>query len=175
MTDGAESEAWPIAELIETARLRLEPLRVDDAAEMATVLDDERLHEFTGGRPATAAELRSRYARLAAGRSPDGTQGWLNWVVRDRGSGVALGTVQATLWRNGSLTAELAWVIAATYQGQGYAKEAAAGMVGWLLGHGVLGLVAHVHPDHVASGRVARGLGLRPTEVIENGEVCWVR
>lgn len=170
-----EAAAWPIATLIETDRLWLEPLRVDHATELAAVLDDERLHDFIGGRPATAAELRSRYARLEAGRSPDGTQGWLNWAVRDRRTGVAVGTVQATLWRNGTLTAEIAWVIAASHQGRGYAKEAAAAMVGWLGQHGVLDFVAHIHPDHAASTGVARHLGLRPTDVIEDGEVRWVR
>jgi RimJ/RimL family protein N-acetyltransferase len=170
-----QAGAWPIAALIETERLRLEPLRVDHATELAAVLDDERLHEFIGGRPATAAELRSRYARLEAGRSPDGSQGWLNWVVRDRRAGVAVGTVQATLWRNGRLTAEIAWVIAAAHQGRGYAKEAAAAMVAWLGQQGVLGFVAHIHPDHAASSGVARHLGLRPTDVIEDGEIRWVR
>ena len=34
---------------------------------MVAVLGDERLHEFIGGRPATPAELRERYARLGAG------------------------------------------------------------------------------------------------------------
>jgi len=161
--------------LIETARLRLEPLQVDHATEMAGALQDERLHEFTGGRPATAAELRARYARLASGRSPDGSQGWLNWVVRHRGSGTAVGTVQATLWRNGELTAEIAWVIATAHQGRGYAKEAAAAMVDWLGGQGVLGFVAQIHPDHAASGAVARNLGLSPSDAVEDGEVRWVR
>ena len=34
--------------VIETARLRLAPLRPEDADEMAEVLGDERLHEFMG-------------------------------------------------------------------------------------------------------------------------------
>jgi RimJ/RimL family protein N-acetyltransferase len=171
----ARARAWPIAALIETDRLQLEPLRVDHATELATVLDDERLHEFIGGRPATTAELRSRYTRLEAGRSPDGSQGWLNWVVRDRGAGVAVGTVQATLGRTGGLTAEIAWVIAAARQGRGYATEAAAAMVARLEQQSVRGFVAHIHPDHAASNRVARHLGLRPTNVMEDGEVRWVR
>ena len=189
--------AWPVATVIETERLRLEPLRVDHAMELAAVLDDERLHQFIGGRPATEAELRSRYASLVAGWSPDGSQGWLNWVVRERGAGtgsvagaglgsavgtgvgagvgVAVGTVQATLWFEGKLAAEIAWVIATRYQGRGYAKEAAAAMIAWLGQQGVRAFIAHIHRDHAASSGVARYLGLRPTEVVEDGEVRWVR
>lgn len=166
---------WPEAEVIETLRLLLEPLRVDHAAEMATVLDDERLHAFIGGRPATREELRARYIRLVAGHSPDGSQGWLNWVVRHRGSGVAVGTVQATLTRNGAVTAEVAWVIATPHQRQGYAKEATAAMTEWLRSRGVEAFVAHVHPTHEASINVARYLGLTPTDTVEDGEVRWIR
>jgi RimJ/RimL family protein N-acetyltransferase len=66
-------------------------------------------------------------------------------------------------------------VIAAARQGRGYAKEAAAAMVAWLEQQSVRGFVAHIYPDHAASNRVARHLGLRPTNVMEDGEVRWVR
>ncbi|MFG2101411.1 GNAT family N-acetyltransferase [Micromonospora echinaurantiaca] len=167
---------WPAAEIIGTERLVLEPLRVDHAAELAPLLNDPVLHEYIGGRPATPDELRERYRRQVTGRSPDGSQGWLNWVVRHRDTGAAVGTVQATLRLDGDRpVAELAWVIAAPQQGRGYAGEATAGMVGWLEGHGVQALLAHVHPDHRASARVAERLGLRATEVVVDGEIRWAR
>ena len=50
-----------VLEVIETARLSLEPLRADHAAEMAPLLDDEALHRYIGGHPATQRELRDRY------------------------------------------------------------------------------------------------------------------
>ena len=34
-------------------------------------------------------------------------------------------------------------------------------------------VVAHMHPDHVASQRVAAALGLRPTDRLVDGEVEW--
>jgi hypothetical protein len=42
-----------------------------------------------------------------------------------------------------------------------------------LLAQGVRRVVAHVHPDHVASQRVAAALGLRPTPVVVDCEVEW--
>src|SRR5947199_4579863 len=55
---------WP------TGRLDLEPLAVAHAAELAPLLDDAALHEFTGGTPLSEAALTARYTRLAARRSP---------------------------------------------------------------------------------------------------------
>jgi hypothetical protein len=47
---------------------------VAHAAELAPLLDDTALHEFTGGAPLSAAALAVRYARLAARRSPEVTR-----------------------------------------------------------------------------------------------------
>jgi RimJ/RimL family protein N-acetyltransferase len=165
---------WPVAEVIETDRLILEPLRVGHAAEMAPALDDVRLHRYIGGRPASVDQLWERYRRQSVGWSPDGTEGWLNWVVRHRASGAAVGTVQATVSRIGDLLqAELAWVVATGHQRRGYAAEAAAGMAGWLRGQGIDRFVAHVHPAHRASQRVAERLGLVRTDLLVEGETRW--
>ena len=80
-----------------TERLDLEPLAVAHAAELAPLLDDPSLHEFTGGAPLSAAALAARYARLAGRRSPGGDQMWGNWAVRVHATGTVAGTVQATL------------------------------------------------------------------------------
>ncbi|WP_137754776.1 GNAT family N-acetyltransferase [Agrococcus sp. SGAir0287] len=160
------------AEPIRTARLLLEPLRVAHADEAAVAFDDVALHAFTGGAPATADELRSRYARQVAGRSPDGSQLWCSWMVRDA-SRVLVGTVQATVAGDGS-TAEVAWVVATDHQGRGIATEAAVALAAWLRARGVHELVAHVHPEHAASVAVARAIGLAPTTTIVDGEVRWV-
>lgn len=160
--------------MIETARLVLEPLRVEHAAEMAPLLDDVALHRYIGGRPASVDELWERYRRQSLGRSPDGTEGWLNWVMRCRASGEPVGTVQATISRHGQRRqAELAWVVATPCQRLGYAAEAAAGMADWLRARGIQLLVAYVHPEHRASARVAERLGLTRTDVVVEGEARW--
>lgn len=166
---------WLAAEPIETARLTLEPLRREHAEEMFGVLDDVRLHDFVGGDPLTRPQLRERYRRLADGHSPDGREGWLNWMLRVRDAGALVGTVQATLRQEpGGQSAELAWVVAVTAQGHGYATEAAAGMVAWLARRGVTRFVARIRPDHGASRAVAEGAGLRPTARVIAGETLWL-
>ena len=158
-----------------TDRLDLEPLTADHAAELAPVLDDVALHEFIGGAPLPAAGLAQRYARLAARRSPDGRYLWGNWVMRVRGTGNAIGTVQVTMPAGGPAAgaAEVAWVVGVQAQGGGYAKEAACGLVALLLAAGWT-VAAHIHPAHLASQRVARAAGLSPTEEVHDGEVRWV-
>ena len=145
------------------------------AAELALLLDDAALQEFTGGTPLSGAALAARYARLAARRSPGGDKLWGNWVIRVRATGAAAGTVQATLPAAGPASgpAEVAWVVARAAQGRGYASEAARSLVtvlrqaGWTV-------IAHIHPRHHASQQVARAAGFVPTACIHDGETRWV-
>jgi RimJ/RimL family protein N-acetyltransferase len=164
----------PIAETIETERLTLEPLAVAHAEEMAEVLADPALHDFMGGEPATTAELRDRYQRLVAGPAPFHQEGWLNWIVRRRADGQAVGTVQATVTPGaGGPQAAVAWVIGTPYQGRGLAAESAVALIGWLRDRSVTDILASIHPDNVASAGVARRTGLRPTEQHAGDEVIW--
>ena len=172
---GRLTAPWPRAQPLTTRRLVLEPLHPDHARELAPVLADPALHEFTGGEPESEAQLHARYTRQAAGQSPDGTRGWLNWVVRDRASLAPVGTIQATISdADDGRCAELAWVIATSRQGEGLATEAAGAAKDWLRARGVTRFVAHVHPNHGASAAVARHLGLAATEARHAGEVRWV-
>jgi RimJ/RimL family protein N-acetyltransferase len=172
----APAAPWPRAAALSTKRLALEPLRPGHARELAPVLDDPALHAYTGGRPATEEELRARFTRQAAGHSPDGTEGWLNWVARDRATGEPVGLVQATIAEDAdrTRTAALAWVVATSRQGEGLATEAARAAMDWLRERGVARFAANIHPDHAASAAVARHLGLAPTDALSDGEVRWV-
>jgi RimJ/RimL family protein N-acetyltransferase len=137
------------------------------------VLGDQQLHEFTGGRPATLAELRDRFAGLAAG-STDPDEVWLNWIVRRRADSGPVGTVQATLsTHEGCSRAHVAWLIGVEWQNRGFASEAAEALVGWLRAHGVEEILAHIHRDHRASALVAARAGLQPTDDEVDGEQVW--
>ncbi len=168
-------EDWPEAPMLQTARLSLEPLSVDHAREMVSVLDDPRLFAFTGGSPSTLDELRQRYRRQVTGWSPDRRERWLNWIVRERGTGQAIGTTQATITIDGdAVIGEVAWIVGSRHQRRGYAREAAAAMAAWLREQGARSLFAEIHPEHEASMSVARHLGLKPgEEILESGETRW--
>jgi RimJ/RimL family protein N-acetyltransferase len=165
---------WPAADVVETPRLRLEPLTTAHTVELHPVLADPALYAVTGGAPPTPGELRDRHGRQAAGASPDGSQGWLNWVLRLRDTGAVAGFVQATVRRDGDvLAADLAWLVGTAVQGRGLATEAALAVVEELRGRGVARFGAWVHPGHAASGAVARRCGLVPTGQVRDGEVHW--
>jgi RimJ/RimL family protein N-acetyltransferase len=158
---------------IETERLRLLPLRVDDAEEMAVVLSEPTLYEFIGGEPPTPPELRELYARWIAGPTRD-REAWHNWAIRLVADGTLIGHVQATVLRRGA-EADIAWILGVPWQGRGYATEAAIGMARWLEAFGVGTITAHVHPRHRASAGVAARAGFEPTDEVEGGEVVWRR
>jgi RimJ/RimL family protein N-acetyltransferase len=167
------AEPWPAIEPLQTPRLQLEPLRVEDAAEMAVVLSGPELYTHTGGAPPSEAELVERYERQVRGVSADGSQGWLNWVLRLRGDGLA-GYVQATVAPTGpELGADLAWVVGRR-QGEGLASEAASAVAAWLTANGVDMLTAHIAPANAPSCAVARRLGMVPTGEVRDGEDRWI-
>ena len=155
---------------IDTARLRLDPITVDDAGELFAVLDDPKLHAFTGGSPMSRDALEKWIEFVVPGHSPDGAETWRNWVVRLRDGGQTIGTVQATIVGD---EATLAWTIGGEWQGHGYAKEAAVAVSAWVATSGVVWLRAAIHPEHAASAAVARSIGLAPTTETVDGEVVW--
>jgi RimJ/RimL family protein N-acetyltransferase len=107
---------------------------------------------------------------VVPGHSPDGSETWRNWVVRQRSDDQTIGTVQATIVGD---EATLAWTIGSDWQGHGYAKEAATAVSAWVATSGVVWLRASIHPEHEASAAVARSIGLAPTTEVVEGEVVW--
>ncbi len=68
--------------ILESARIRLEPLRKEHAEAMFPGLSNPRLYEFIADDPPASLEvLREKYTRLESRRSPSGDDRWLNWIV----------------------------------------------------------------------------------------------
>ncbi|MBB5232593.1 GNAT family N-acetyltransferase [Deinococcus budaensis] len=154
---------WDPNPPLQTARLRLEPQRAGHAGAMQAVLADPRVHAFLPSSPPDVEALRERFARLESRRSPDGREGWLNWVVFPRLDGPALGTVQATV-RPVAAEADLAYVFAPHAWGQGYGTEAVGALLSFLAGRwGVREAVAQVDTRNHASIRLLTRLGFRQT------------
>ena len=109
-----------------TPRLVLEPLVAAHAGEMFETLRDPAIYEFENEPPGSLEWLRAYYTKLESRRSADGTQRWLNWIVREPG-GPAMGFVQATVYPAGR--ADVAYVFASAHWGRGYASEAVAAMM----------------------------------------------
>ncbi|UOE21916.1 GNAT family N-acetyltransferase [Thermobifida halotolerans] len=161
------------AEPIRTARLRLDPLRVDDAAEMAEALADPALYRFLGGEPPDEERLRERYADLVAGAEEPGVS-WCTWTVRQAADGRAVGMVQAVVGPDvGGMRAVISWMVGTAWQRRGYAAEASRALMGWLRERGVGTVTAHIDPRNAPSAAVARSLGLAPSGGDHHGEDVW--
>jgi RimJ/RimL family protein N-acetyltransferase len=158
---------------LDTDRLSLVPLRPDNASEMVSVLADPDMYAFIGGGPRTVEELAAVYHRWDRG-SPRPSEVWHNWVIRRRDGEEAVGHVQATVVES-DRSADIGWMVGTMWQGRGYATEAARAIVGWLEAQGLTSISAFIHPENLASVRVAERAGLEPSDEIVDGEVAWRR
>lgn len=152
--------------------LALRPLSVEDSTEMARVLSHESLYAFTGGNPPTAEELKAQYRVQTRGHSADGSETWWNFIAVVGEDEHPVGYVQATI-RPDAGCAEIAWVIGRDFQGKRYASRAVALLRARLADEGVRTMIAHIHPGHDASHRVARSLGMQSTGESLDGEDRW--
>jgi RimJ/RimL family protein N-acetyltransferase len=110
-----------------TCTFTLENRTAAHAEELFEVLADPALYEFLDDAPPASVEaLRDRLARAETRRSPDGTEHWLNWIVRDV-SGQLAGYVQSTV--TAELDAHVAYVFARAFQGRGLASGAVRRML----------------------------------------------
>jgi ribosomal-protein-alanine N-acetyltransferase len=135
----------------------LEPQTASHAAEMFEVLSDPKIYEFENAPPASAAWLAQRFATLESRRSPDGSQRWLNWVVR-LPSGALAGYVQATIERDG--TSHIAYELASKFWRQGIGRAAVSAMLGELaVTYGVTVCCATLKARNYRSHALLQNLG----------------
>jgi RimJ/RimL family protein N-acetyltransferase len=158
-----------------TPHLLLEPLKTQHAAEMAAVLADARLYEFTGGEPPTLDKLRRRY-QLQVGGPASSDEVWANWIIRERDSGCAAGYVQATLVRDDTgWMALLGWLVGTQFQRRGFAVAAVTEVIQHLELCGIVRLQAHIADGNSASVAVATRVGFVRTDSLDDeGERVYV-
>jgi RimJ/RimL family protein N-acetyltransferase len=146
----------------------LEPLTRDHAAAMFDVLREPELYRYLDhGPPPSPEHLRGVYEELEARVSPDGSQLWLNWVVRPHGA-APVGFVQATVT---GADAWVAYVLAREHWGRGYAFQAARAVMDHLRDTcGVIRFLATVEAENERSLRLLRRLGFRAATETEARE-----
>jgi len=157
--------------LLHSPRLRLEPLEERHAEGLFTGLQEPEVHAFTDDQPPTdLAALRERYGVLALRRSPDGTQGWLNWALWCKSESAYVGYVQATVVPG---SVNLGYVVFTQYWGRGYAREALMAIMRFITEtYPGTEFVARVDARNSRSIALLRRLGFAPDDeqaVSENG------
>jgi RimJ/RimL family protein N-acetyltransferase len=144
--------------MVQKPIVTLEPRTMAHAEELFPVLAEPALYEFIDeSPPESVAALRQKLARSETRRSPDGSEHWLNWVVRDESRKIA-GYVQATVAAN--LETNVAYAIGSAFWGRGIASEAVARMLELVSAeHAVKQFFVVADRRNVKSIRLAERLG----------------
>lgn len=146
----------------------LEPQVAAHAHEMFELLSDPAIYEFENEPPPSEAWLRHRYSLLESRGSPDGTQKWLNWVVRLQ-SGELAGHVQATVLQSGA--SYVAYELASRHWRRGIGSSAVKAMLEELGSvYGVHTFVAVVKAANYRSLALLGRLGFGPASPREIAE-----
>jgi RimJ/RimL family protein N-acetyltransferase len=147
--------------VIETARLRLRPMRLTDFLAWAGILCSDRSVYMDG--PYTRDDA---YTEFAASVGSWMLHGHGFWTVTDKEDAV-LGFVGVNM-EPSDHEHELGYFLCAAAEGHGYATEAAAAVRDWAFALGLPSLVSYVDPANDRSGAVARSLGAARDGVAES-------
>ena len=152
------ASGFPIPTL-ESERLKLRAPVLEDAAHMARWLGDATTVQFVGDGAVSTPGAAWRSLASVAGHWH--LRGFGLWIVELRETGEPVGRVG--LYYPGDWPdVELGWLIDPAHWGRGFAPEAALAARTWGRAHlGDIRLISLIHPDNLASIRVAEKLGAR--------------
>ena len=154
---------------ISTERFVLEPQTAAHAEGMFKVLSDPAIYEFENAPPESLEWLRERFTKLETRRSGDGSEHWLNWVIRLPTSELA-GYVQATVYPDGR--AAIAYELASKFWHRGLGSGAVRAMIPALVeDYGVRRLSAVFKQANHRSRRLLERLGFAPASLEVQGRI----
>lgn len=142
---------------IETSRLRLRALTLEDEAEMYRVSSNPLVTKYLGRAAPTRERIREKIVQVLEGLS---AQQSILWAVVDRESGAYLGSACLWNWDQASFHAEVGYDLDPARWGQGLIPEALAPVLRFGFEKMNLHRVeARVHPENRGSIRVLEKLG----------------
>ena len=145
--------------ILSASRSTLEPQLAAHAHEMFGILCDPAIYEFENEPPESESWLEARFSRLETRTSPDGSEAWLNWVVR-LANGELAGYVQATVLN--SNVSYVAYELASRFWRQGIGSDAVAAVMEELQAHyGVRSFVAVLKAANYRSLGLLGSLGFQ--------------
>lgn len=148
-----------MAPVLETERLKLREFARDDLDELAAIVGDEEQMTFYP-RPKTRGEA---FAWIDRNHALYKEYGFGFWCLESRATREFVGYCGIRpLALEGASEIEIGWHVRKTAWNRGIATEAATAARALAFGRfGLSQLVAIIHPDHVASQRVAEKIGMR--------------
>lgn len=155
---------------VQTERLLLRPIVVDDAEAMAAIYADPLVARFVRGLDLEAT--RSQLERWVAEWQERGLG---TFAILDAQSGEFLGRAGVKYWQEFDFT-EVGWVLRRDVWGRGYATEAGRASLDYAFAHSDLDLItAIIAHGNAASVAVAERLGMEPwREQVMYGMDCTI-
>ena len=139
---------------METVRLRMRPMTVDDAESMHGIYADAEAMRWWSHAPHTSLdETRARLAKNTT--DPD----WRAWAITLKGDDTAIGQLAAHEKRQGKVV-EIGYSLARAYWHHGYAREAVSRLLDLLFREeGARRVFADTDPENDASNHLLDSLG----------------
>ncbi len=147
-----------------TERLLLRRARTEDVEPLLVSWSDPDMTRYTGVRPDVRAFLEQLVADMQAKDPGEAEPGgpWYQYIVERREDGALVGDLGAGFGVPGERQVELGYRILPQYHRQGYAREAVAALIDYLIAkHGIHRFVGVAASLNTASCRLLRGLGFR--------------
>lgn len=147
--------------VIETERLRLEPLAVSHLADYAALIAQPDVHRYLSRAADIAADPAGQAKRIVTMSGEQwAKRGYGPFAIFERG-GVCLIGRGGLFWIEALKEVEINYMFDPTVWARGYATEAAAAFLAFGFGrHDLQRMVATTNPDNAASARVLRKLGM---------------
>ncbi|GGF00584.1 N-acetyltransferase [Aliidongia dinghuensis] len=146
--------------ILETARLRLVPYRMDHLDGLHAMSSDPRVVRYLGGVTKTLEETVAAI-ECQMGRWEAHGFGWWTFFRISTGEIIGAGCIQYLAGIVGS-PLEIGWRLRPDHWGQGFATEAARTMAAFAFDQlKAPELLAVAHPENIASRRVMERLGMR--------------
>ena len=151
------------APTLTTARLTMTGHVATDLDECAAMWADPRVYAMIGGQPRAREDV---WIRLLRSIGQWALFGYGSWIARETATGRLIGELGLIEARRAILpsidaTPEVGWTLTGEAQGQGYASEALAAILGWADAR-IPATTCIIDPANAPSIRLADRFGYRP-------------
>ena len=157
-------------QILETQRMRLEPLLPQHAALLYLPLQDPRLYSFIPvDPPISIVALETRYIKLLDRKSPTANELWLNWALRTKETSQYIGLLEATIFSDA--TAKLAYMIFPDYWHQGYGREGCKEVLNYLFqNYQIEKVITEIDTRNTRSLRLVETLGFHKARYFKDAD-----
>lgn len=156
--------------IIETARLSLRRLSPKDAPALFAYRSLPEVYRFQSSRQTTVADAAAFIAGTADRPDIPGT--WFQLGIFRLEGQILIGDVGIHFLPQGE--AELGYTLTPSFQGRGYAAEAATAVINWLFGSPNRRCVfCAIDPNNMPSLKLAKRIGLKPAGTGANQELIF--